>query len=120
MRNKHIENQIKKHPHISEASQHSPNTEIAILKLVVDSYLHGSQTCELHDGKTLGVSIHQGDVDHIHFFIDESHKVTVEVKNGMSRITIFKNKQLYDVNYVLPFTKCFGLSEKIVRESYKK
>lgn len=33
--------------------------ETKVMKLVVDSYLQGAQTCEVHDGKILGVSIHK-------------------------------------------------------------
>lgn len=118
MRHPRIEFQTTEHPHIESASMHSPNVENAIMKLVVDSYLHGAQTCELHDGRTLGVSIHHGDADNIHFFIDDNHKITVEVKNGISRISIVKNQHPEDINYVLPFTKCLGLSEGVVMQNY--
>ena len=53
--------------------------ETTVMKLVVDSYLHGAQTCEVQKGKILGVSIHQGACDSIHLFINDDHKVTVEV-----------------------------------------
>jgi hypothetical protein len=119
MRHKRMEAQNYEHPHIEEVSTASPNVENAIMKLVVDSYLHGAQTCELHDGKILGVSIHHGKSDNIHLFIDNNHRVTVEVKNGMSRISVVKNKHLDDIDYVLPFTKCLGLHESIVMKNYE-
>ena len=117
MRTKHIENIEQEHPHTTEAS-HSPAIESAILKLVVDSYIHGAQTCQLHDGKVLGVSIHQGEADNIHLFIDDCHKLTVEVKNGNSRLSILTNNQPEDIDYVLPFTKCLGLSHVAVMKSF--
>ncbi len=120
MRHKRIQVENYEHPHIEEVSTNSPNVENAIMKLVVDSYLHGAQTCELHDGKILGVSIHHGDSDNIHLFIDNHHKLTVEVKNGMSRISVVKDKQFEDIDYVLPFTKCLGLSENAVMKNYEE
>ena len=120
MRHPRIEVQTTDHPHIESANATSPNVENAIMKLVVDSYLLGAQTCELHDGKTLGCSIHHGEADNIHLFIDSNHKLTVEVKNGMSRISIIKNKHPEDINYVLPFTKCLGVSENAVLSSYEE
>ena len=58
--------------------------ETTVMKLVVDSYLHGAQTCEVQKGKILGVSIHQGACDSIHLFINDDHKVTVEVVKALA------------------------------------
>ncbi|RZI48526.1 hypothetical protein [Lactococcus kimchii] len=95
-----------------------PQMETAVMKLVVDSYLYGAQTCEVCDGKILGVSIHHGAYDSIHLFINDHHKVTVEVSQGMSRITVMKEKNIEDIDYILPFTKCLGISEGQVLENY--
>ena len=92
--------------------------ETTVMKLVVDSYLHGAQTCEVQEGKILGVSIHHGTCDSIHLFINEDHKVTVEVSQGISRISAMKKKDIEDIDYVLPFTKCLGVSEGQVLKKY--
>ncbi|MQW22203.1 MULTISPECIES: hypothetical protein [unclassified Lactococcus] len=119
MRSKHIESQEIEHPHISEVSSHSPNIESAILKLVIDSYLHGAQTCQLHDGKILGVSIHQGESDSIHLFVDDRHKMTIEVRNGVSRVSLLKQETQEDIDYLLPFSKCLGLPNQVLLNSLK-
>lgn len=113
MRNKRVE-----HPNTNTMTIENPKVENEIMKLVVDSYLHGAQTCELHDGTVLGVSIHQGDNDNIHLFVDEAHKLTVEVQNGVSRISVMKNTELDDIPYIVPFTKCLGLSEGVTLKSF--
>lgn len=120
MRHKRMEIPETDHPHIEEISNTSPKVESAVMKLIVDGYLHGAQTCELHDGKILGVSIHHGACDNVHFFIDNNHKITVEVHQGMSRITVMKNKNIEDIEYILPFTKCFGVTEGQVMQNYSE
>jgi hypothetical protein len=92
--------------------------ETTVMKLVVDSYLHGAQTCEVHKGKILGVSIHQGACDSIHLFINDDHKVTVEVSQGISRISLMQKNNIDDIDYILPFTKCLGVSEGQVLKNY--
>ena len=120
MRHRRMETQKYEHPHIEEMSANSPKVESAVTKLVVDSYLHGAQTCELHDGRILGVSIHHGPCDNIHLFIDDDHKITVEVNQGISRISVMKNKDIADIDYILPFTKCLGVSEGQVMQNYSE
>lgn len=92
--------------------------ETKVMKLVVDSYLQGAQTCEVHDGKILGVSIHKGACDSIHLFINDDHKVTVEVSQGISRISLMKKKNIEDIDYIIPFMKCLGVSEGQVMKNY--
>ena len=92
--------------------------ETTVMKLVVDSYLHGAQTCEDQKGKILGVSIHQGACDSIHLFINYDHKVTVEVSQGISRISLMQKKNIEDIDYILPFMKCLGVSEGQVLKNY--
>lgn len=117
MRQKRIELDYDEHP---QKKNKKSSVESKIMKLVIDGYLHGAQTCELHNGKVLGVSIHQGKSDNIHLFVDHRHEVTVQVKNGMSQISVVKNKEVENIDYVLPFTKCLGLSESIVMRSYEE
>ncbi|MGV8957556.1 hypothetical protein [Lactococcus lactis] len=50
--------------------------ETTVMKLVVDSYLHGAQTCEVQKGKILGVSIH--------LFINDDHKVTEKLVKALA------------------------------------
>ncbi|MGY3730598.1 hypothetical protein [Lactococcus termiticola] len=89
-----------------------------IMKLVVDSYLHGAQTCELEDGTVLGVSIHQGDCDCVHLFIDDDHMVTIEVQNGCSRMSCVKTEDLEEhLEYIIPFAKSLGMAETVVKRS---
>lgn len=92
--------------------------ETTVMKLVVDSYLHGAKTCEVQKGKILGVSIHQGACDSIHLFINDDHKVTVEVSQGISRISLMQKKNIEDIDYILPFMKCLGVSEGQVLKNY--
>ncbi|MFC4652825.1 hypothetical protein ACFO26_07865 [Lactococcus nasutitermitis] len=117
MRHKHISTEAHTN-HLNNTAENSPQIENAVMKLVVDSYLQGAQTCELHDGKVLGVIIHHGDVDNIRLYIDNNHKITVEVKNGSSRVSDMANKDEEDMAYVLPFTKCLGLSESMIMKNY--
>jgi hypothetical protein len=113
-----METQKYDHPHIEEMSDASPQVEVAVTKLVIDSYLHGAQTCALGDGRILGVSIHHGPSDNIHLFIDNNHKITVEVAQGLSRISVMKNKDIEDIAYILPFTNCLGVPENQVLKNY--
>lgn len=92
--------------------------ETVVMKLVVDSYLHGAQTCEVQKGKILGVSIHHGTCDSIHLFINDDHKITVEVSQGISRISLMQKNDIEDIDYILPFTKCLGVSEGQVMKNY--
>lgn len=120
MRHKRMELPESDLPHIEPISNTSPTIENAVKKLVLEGYLHGAQTCELHNGKILGVTIHHGACDNVHFFIDNSHKLTVEINQGMSRITVMKDKDIDDIDYILPFTSCLGVTEGQVMQNYSK
>ena len=92
--------------------------ETLVMKLVVDSYIHGAQPCEVKKGKILGVSIHKGACDSIHFFINDDNKFTVKVIKGISRISLIQKKNIEYIDYILPFMKCLGVSEGQVLKNY--
>lgn len=111
MRDEHIAEEMHGNRTIEQRS-----VENEIMKLVVDSYLHGAQTCELADGTVLGVTINQGPSDNVHLFIDNSHKLTVEIQNGCSRISMVKTiDSEEDLDYILPFTKSLGMTEGLTK-----
>jgi hypothetical protein len=94
-----------------------PTIEKEMMLLVIDSYLKGSQTKTLSDGQSIGVSIYQGPKEFVHLFINQAHKLTVEIYHGRAEVTGIKQIEREDVAYILPFTKCLGISEQRALES---
>ncbi|MCL2676894.1 MAG: hypothetical protein FWF42_03745 [Streptococcaceae bacterium] len=113
MRRKKINEEIK----MLEENK-KQNVEAAVMQLVVDSYMHGDQTCQLTGGKSLGVSIMKGSCDNVLLFIDDTHKVTIEVEKGISRITVMKTHDEKDIPYIVPFAKSLGLSEGVCLQKF--
>ncbi|MCL2113415.1 MAG: hypothetical protein FWH31_05630 [Streptococcaceae bacterium] len=95
-----------------------PVIESEMMKLVIDSYLQGNQSRIFSNGTEVEVSIHQGNKEHVHLFIEESHKSTVEIYRGKGKITILKNIEREDVGYLLPFIKCLGISDTSPLQEY--
>ncbi|WP_205272655.1 hypothetical protein [Lactococcus taiwanensis] len=117
MRQKHIEYATFTQKDVQKSGTNPINREKVVMKLLVESYMHGAQTCEVENGNFLGVSIHHGICDHIHFFINDSHKVTVEISQGTSRITVMSDKELGDAEYIIPFIRCLGIPEGQILEN---
>lgn len=111
MRHKRIQNVESQAKPADMPGNDDQQISFAIVQLIVKCYVHGAQTCKLHDGTVLGMSITKGAADELHLFIDEAHKISIKIHNGMSCISDMENKELSHLPYIIHFAKTLGLPE---------
>lgn len=95
-----------------------PVIEAEMMQLVIDSYLYGNQNKRFSNEEEIGVGIYKGPKEHVHLFINNAHRMTVEIHQGRGKITNLKNIIEKDVIYILPFLKCLGISDHRPLQEY--
>jgi len=83
-----------------------------LLKLVIDSYLKGTKLQVISNERKVSVVLFQGKNEQLHLFIDDIHKITVEILKGKAQFNVIKQLSKQDIAYITAFDKCLGIPEQ--------
>lgn len=86
--------------------------ERQMMDLVIDSYLKGTKLQVISNERKVSVVLFQGKNEQLHLFIDDIHKITVEILKGKAQFNVIKQVSKEDIAYITAFAKCLGIPEQ--------
>ncbi|MGY3735643.1 hypothetical protein ACWOAN_02575 [Lactococcus taiwanensis] len=86
--------------------------ERQMMDLVIDSYLKGTKLQVTSNERKVSVVLFQGKNEQLHLFIDDIHKITVEILKGKAQFNVIKQVSKEDIAYITAFAKCLGIPEQ--------